>query len=46
MLIKKEINIVQVKTNVSLNLPLLDDVGWALIDYIKLTLKLLKLKLF
>lgn len=34
-LIKKEINIVQVKTKVSLNLPLLDDVGWALIDYIK-----------
>lgn len=33
--IKKEINIVQVKTKVSLNLPLLDDVGWALIDYIK-----------
>lgn len=33
--IKKEINIIQVKTKVSLNLPLLDDVGWALIDYIK-----------
>ena len=33
--IKKEINIVQVKTKVSLNLPLLDDVGWALINYIK-----------
>ena len=33
--IKKEINIVQVKTKVSLKLPLLDDVGWALIDYIK-----------
>ena len=32
--IKKEINIVQVKTKVSLKLPLLDDVGWALIDYI------------
>lgn len=33
--IEKEINIVQVKTKVSLKLPLLDDVGWALIDYIK-----------
>lgn len=33
--IKKEINIIQVKTKVSLNLPLLDDVGWALIGYIK-----------
>ena len=33
--IKKEINIVQVKTKVSLKLPLLDDVGCALIDYIK-----------
>lgn len=33
--IKKEINIVQVKTKASLKLPLLDDVGWALIDYIK-----------
>ena len=33
--IKKEINIIQVKTKVSLNLPLLDDVGWTLINYIK-----------
>lgn len=33
--IKKVINIVQVKTKSSLNLPLLDDVGCALIDYIK-----------
>ena len=32
---KKEINIVQVKTKVSLKLPLLNDVGWALINYIK-----------
>lgn len=33
--IKKEINIIQVKTKVSLKLPLLNDVGWALINYIK-----------
>lgn len=33
--INKEINIIQVKTKVSLKLPLLDDIGWALIDYIK-----------
>jgi site-specific recombinase XerD len=32
---KKIINIVQHKTNESLTLPLLNDVGWALIDYIK-----------
>lgn len=31
----KEINIIQVKTKVQLKLPLLDDIGWALIDYIK-----------
>lgn len=33
--IDKEISIVQVKTKVPLKLPLLDDIGWALIDYIK-----------
>lgn len=33
--INKEISIIQVKTKVSLKLPLLDDIGWALIDYIK-----------
>lgn len=33
--VNKEINIIQVKTKVSLKLPLLDDIGWALIDYIK-----------
>ena len=32
---KKIINIVQHKTNEALTLPLLSDVGWALIDYIK-----------
>ena len=32
---KKTINIVQYKTNEALTLPLLNDVGWALIDYIK-----------
>ena len=31
----KAISIVQHKTKVSLELPLLDDVGWALIDYLK-----------
>lgn len=33
--VNKEINIIQVKTKVQLKLPLLDDIGWALIDYIK-----------
>lgn len=32
---KKEISIVQSKTSEPLLLPLMDDVGWALIDYIK-----------
>ncbi len=32
---KKEIHIVQKKTGVPLTLPLPDDVGWAIIDYIK-----------
>lgn len=31
----KTINIIQHKTKVPISLPLLDDVGWALIDYIK-----------
>ncbi|MCM1228350.1 MAG: tyrosine-type recombinase/integrase [Clostridium sp.] len=32
---KKEIHIIQKKTGVPLTLPLPDDVGWAIIDYIK-----------
>lgn len=32
---KKFINIIQVKTKKSLSLPLADDVGWAIIDYLK-----------
>lgn len=32
---KKSINIIQHKTNEPLNVPLLNDIGWALIDYIK-----------
>lgn len=31
----KTVNITQVKTNKSLSLPLQDDVGWAIIDYLK-----------
>lgn len=31
----KEISFVQQKTGVPVNLPLLDDVGWAMIDYLK-----------
>ena len=31
----KTINIIQNKTKVPISLPLLDDIGWALIDYIK-----------
>lgn len=32
---KKELHIVQIKTGVPLSLPLPDDVGWAIIDYIR-----------
>lgn len=31
----KTVNITQIKTNKSLSLPLQDDVGWAIIDYLK-----------
>lgn len=33
--VNKKINIIQVKTKMQLKLPLLDEIGWALIDYIK-----------
>ena len=32
---KKEITLTQSKTNLPLSLPLLDDVGWAIIDYLR-----------